>query len=65
MTRARTLYKNTIRHTKYIYDKKQTEKLEKAKFNNAKQYWNLLNGLCTKQCTVSLSAEHFHSILRP
>ena len=59
MTRARTLYKSTIRHMKYLYDKNQTEKLEKAKFNNAKQYWTLLKCLSTKQCTVSLSAEHF------
>ena len=42
MTKARSEYKIAMRKARYDYDKKKTERLENARFKNARLYWNLL-----------------------
>ena len=42
MSKARSEYKTAIRKARYGFDKKKTERLENARFKNARQYWNLL-----------------------
>lgn len=59
MVDARSEYKKCIRNAKYKSDKMQTEKLEKARYNNAKEYWKLLKGITTSRKSKSLSAEMF------
>ena len=44
MVKSRSAYKQLIRRKRYQYDKKQTQKLENARFKNAKEYWKLLKG---------------------
>ena len=41
MTNARTAYKELTRKRKHEYDRKNTEKLEKIRRTNAKDYWKL------------------------
>ena len=59
MTEARTDYKGTIREAKYKFDRNKTAKLEKARFQNAREYWKLLKNLNPSTKTHSLSANNF------
>ena len=53
MVQARSNYKNTIRKKKFLYDKEQTYKLEKARFSNAKLYWKMLKGTVSNESNKS------------
>ena len=59
LTTSRTEYKKCIRSSKKSFDNKQTIKLEKARFQNARDYWKLLKGVCTPQKSNSLTADMF------
>ena len=69
MSESRTDYKCTIRKAKCIYDKNRTIKLEKARRQNAREYWKLLKSLtgAPKVSTLSadLFAEYFKAINNP
>ena len=54
---TRSDYKCTMRNSKYRYDKQRTLKLEKARFQNAKEYWKMLKGLTGNSTVNSLSAD--------
>ena len=44
MVQARLIYKNTLRRARFEYNCNQTYKQEMLKYENAKDYWKLLNG---------------------
>ena len=58
MTAARSSYKCAIRSNKFKYDKMRTSKLERARFQNTKEYWKMLKGL-TENSTVKLFQRMF------
>ena len=39
---ARSKYKTSLRNARFNYDKQQTEKLNKLRYKNARDYWKLL-----------------------
>ncbi len=49
MVTARSDYKFTLRKARFEYDKSQTDKLNSARLNNAKEYWKLLKN-STRPC---------------
>ena len=59
MTAARSRYKCAIRSNKFKYDKMRTSKLERARFQNAKEYWKMLKGLTENSTVKTLSADVF------
>ena len=59
LTTSRTEYKKCIRSSKKSFENKQTIKLEKARFQNARDYWKLLKGVCAPQKSNSLTADMF------
>ena len=68
MVRARSDYKNTVKNCKYEYDKNETEKLTKARFQNAKLYWKMLKQCAGVQKTdIELSSfeQYFKSVNNP
>lgn len=64
MVRSRSEYKKTLRHSRYEYRKSRTQKLENARYNNAKEYWKLLKGLCPSNGPKKLSSQHFASYFK-
>ena len=63
MVKSRSAYKQLIRRKRYQYDKKQTQKLENARFKNAKEYWKLLKGSSHNKRS-SLHVTHFEEYFR-
>ena len=59
MNKTRSKYKRTIRNAKYKDDKAKTAKLEKAQFQNAKEYWKMLKNLNESHSEKALSADIF------
>ena len=63
MVKSRSAYKQLIRRKRYQYDKKHTQKLENARFKNAKEYWKLLKGSSHNKRS-SLHVTHFEEYFR-
>ena len=42
LVHARSKYKTSLRNARFNYDKEQTEKLNKLRYKNARDYWKLL-----------------------
>ncbi|MCG8044774.1 MAG: reverse transcriptase domain-containing protein, partial [Candidatus Thiodiazotropha endolucinida] len=59
MVQARAEYKRVLRQSRYEHRKSKTQKLEKARFENAKDYWKLLKNLCTNNSPKKLTSQHF------
>ena len=59
MVKARSEYKKVLRHSRYEYRKLKTQKLEKARYKNAKNYWKLLKNLCGSNASKKLTSQHF------
>ena len=67
-TKARSVYKIAMRKARYDYDKKKTERLENARFKNARLYWNLLKETAgVKPANIPLTSfeEYFKAINNP
>ena len=64
MTTARAEYKTTLRNKRYSYDKNQTIKLEKARFNNAKEYWKMLKRLSNPSPSSTLNVSNFYEYFK-
>ena len=60
MTEARAAYKSHIRKKQYMYKKGETQKLEKIRAKNAKDYWKLLKGVSTAKTNANISNQDFH-----
>ena len=58
MVRARSAYKRVLRLSRYEYRKHKNQKLEKARYENAKNYWKMLKNLCSSNSPKNL----LHSI---
>ena len=68
MSKARSEYKTAIRKAKYSFDKKKTERLENARFKNARQYWNLLKktaGIKPSNIPLTSFEKYFKAINNP
>lgn len=63
-TQARSAYKIAVRNAKYEYAKQQTEKLNKAKRKNAKEYWKMLKNMGSSKRAVGLSANKFYDYFK-
>ena len=63
MVKSRSAYKQLIRRKRYQYDKKQTQKLENARFKNAKEYWKVLK-VSSNNKRSSLHVTHFEEYFR-
>ena len=63
MVENRSAYKKLLRKKRYQYDKNQTQKLEEARFKNAKEYWKLLKGLCPRKSS-NLNVSHFENYFK-
>ena len=59
MVRARSAYKRVLRLSRYEYRKHKTQKLEKARYENAKNYWKMLKNLCSSNSPKKLTSQHF------
>ena len=59
MVQARAEYKKVLRKSRYAYRKLETQKLEKARYENAKNYWKLLKKLCSSNAPKNLTSQHF------
>ena len=59
MVRARSAYKRVLRLSKYEYRKHKTQKLKKARYENAKNYWKMLKNLCSSNSPKKLTSQHF------
>ena len=59
MVQARSHYKKVLRKSKYDFRKTETQKLEKARYENAKNYWNLLKNLCPSNSPKKIISQHF------
>ena len=59
MVQARSEYKKVLRQSRYAYRKLETQKLEKARYENAKVYWKLLKKLCSSNAPKTLTSQHF------
>ena len=68
MVKARSEYKKTIRNSKFEYDRKQTDRLSKARLNNAKLYWKMLKecaGIQKSNIQMSAFEQYFKSVNNP
>ena len=68
MSKARSEYKTAIRKARYSFDKKKTERLENARFKNARQYWNLLKetaGIKPSNIPLTSFEKYFKAINNP
>ena len=71
MIKARSEYKSTLRKRKLSFDQAETEKLERLKFTNAKEYWKVLqtfntsNAYSSKTLQADIFAEYFKTINNP
>ncbi|KAL4240483.1 hypothetical protein ACF0H5_001275 [Mactra antiquata] len=68
MCRARSQYKNIIRHCKFTFDKEQTTKLSNARHKNAKLYWSMLKqcaGVSKSNISLSVFEQYFKSVNNP
>jgi hypothetical protein len=68
MVAARSQYKACVRKCKLEYDKRETEKLNKAKHNNVKLYWNMLKkcaGVRQSNIPVDVFKKYFESVNNP
>ena len=59
MVQARSEYKKVLRQSRYAYRKLETQKLEKARYKNAKDYWKLLKKVCSSNAPKTLTSQHF------
>ena len=59
MVQARSEYKKVLRKSRYAHRKLETQKLEKARYENAKDYWKLLKNLCSSNAPKTLTSQHF------
>ena len=59
MVQARSEYKKVLRKSRYAHRKLETQKLEKARYENAKDYWKLLKKSMFIKCTKTLTSQHF------
>ena len=64
MVQARSHYKNVFRKNRYDFTKTETQKLEKARYENAKNYWKLLNNLCPSNSPKKLTSHYFADYFR-
>lgn len=68
LVKSRSVYKSTIRKSKYSYDKQNTIKLEQNRFKNAKLYWKMLKESCgikTSQIDITTFENYFKAINNP
>ena len=69
MSESRSRYKCAVRSAKFNLDKVKTAKLEKARFQNAKEYWKMLKSLkeshSEKNLSADIFAEYFKAINDP
>lgn len=70
MTKSRSEYKSLLRSKRFQYDKKQTQKLNKMRGDNAKQYWRLLRDTCQSskikaQISLDTFTAYFKAINNP
>lgn len=69
MSESRSRYKCAVRSAKFNHDKVKTAKLEKARFQNAKEYWKMLKSLTEshseKNLPADIFAEYFKAINDP
>lgn len=68
MSKARSEYKIAIRKARYSFDKQKTERLENARFKNARLYWNLLKETAgIKPSNISLTSfeTYFKAVNNP
>ena len=59
MVQARSEYKKVLRHSRYEYRKLKPQKLEKARYENAKSYGKLLKKICGSNASKKLTSQHF------
>ena len=59
IVRIKSRYKCAVRSAKFNHDKVKTAKLEKARFQNAKEYWKMLKSLTESHSEKNLSADIF------
>ena len=59
MVQARSEYKKVLRQSRYAYRKLEIQKLEKARYKNAKDYWKLLKKVCSSNAPKTLTSQHF------
>ena len=59
MVQSRSEDKKVLRQSRYAYRKLETQKLEKAIYENAKDYWKLLKKLCSSNAPKTLTSQHF------
>ena len=64
MVQARSDYKKVLRKSRYDFRKTETQKLEKARYENAKNYWKLLKNLCPSNSPKKLTSQHFADYFR-
>ena len=64
MVQARSDYKKVLRKSRYDFRKTETQKLEKARYENAENYWKLLKNLCPSNSPRKLTSQHFADYLR-
>ena len=64
MVQARSEYKKVLRKSRYDFRKTETQKLEKARYENAKNYWKLLKNLCPSNSPKKLTSQHFVDYFR-
>ena len=66
MSKARSVYKTAIRKARYSFDKKKTERFEKARFKNARLYWNKETaGIKSSNIPLTSFEKYFKAINNP
>ena len=69
MCTCRSAFKNTIRNKKFLFRKKNTEKLQNARLSNARLYWKLLKNSSQTKTSSKIKpdtfAEYFNAINNP
>ena len=68
MVTARSVYKSTLRKSRYDFDKEKTVRLNSARYKNAKLYWNLLKETAhVKSANIQLTTfgRYFKAVNNP
>ena len=68
LVQARSKYKASLRKARYKYDVQQTEKLNKLRYKNARDYWKLLKSVSTSgRANIPLTEfeRYFKSVNNP
>ena len=64
MTKSRSEYKTIIRQKRNLFNRKETEKLEKMRSKNAKEYWKMLKNTSHRVENNNIQSEDFYKYFK-